>query len=87
MPTIAAGTFSLNCSYFGIPCIGNEKVDTQRICYPDLSVDVEDVEKARNIATKLKSDKDFYKECSDKAKLNYKKYFNKNKFLERINLT
>lgn len=31
MPTIAAGTFSLNCAYFGIPCIGNEKVDTQRI--------------------------------------------------------
>ena len=31
MPTIAAGTFSLNCAYFGIPCIGNIKVDTQRI--------------------------------------------------------
>ena len=31
MPTVAAGTFSLNCAYFGIPCIGNIKVDTQRL--------------------------------------------------------
>jgi hypothetical protein len=23
MPTVAAGTFALNCAYFGIPCIGN----------------------------------------------------------------
>jgi len=29
MPTVAAGTFSLNCAYFGIPCIGNKSVDTQ----------------------------------------------------------
>jgi len=43
MPTIAAGTFSLNCAYFGIPCIGNNKVDTQKICFPELSVDAEDV--------------------------------------------
>ena len=48
MPTIAAGTFSLNCAYFGIPCIGNERVDTQRLCHPDLSVDVDDVEKLVN---------------------------------------
>jgi len=44
MLTIAAGTFSLNCAYFGIPCIGNEKVDTQRLCFPELSVDVENIE-------------------------------------------
>src|ERR1035437_2381739 len=43
MPTVAAGTFSLNCAYFGIPCIGNEKVDTQLAFFPDLSVDVHDV--------------------------------------------
>ena len=56
MPTIAAGTFSLNCAYFGIPCIGNKKVDTQRLCHPELSVDVEDVEKARTLAKMLKED-------------------------------
>ena len=69
MPTVAAGTFSLNCAYFGIPCIGNEKVDTQRICHPNLSVDVDDVEKARTLAKRLKEDQRFYKECSETAKI------------------
>lgn len=68
MPTAAAGTFNLNCAYFGIPCIGNIKVDTQRICYPDLSVDVEDVNRARKLARMLVEDKAFYSYCSDYAK-------------------
>ena len=84
MPTIAAGTFSLNCAYFGIPCIGNEKVDTQRLCYPELSVDVEDIEKARKLAIQLKSDEDFYKQCSDNAKSNYIKHFHISKFKEKF---
>lgn len=75
MPTVAAGTFSLNCAYFGIPCIGNEKVDTQRICHPDLSVDVADVLKARELATKLKYDLDFYSHCSKVAIDNYKSHY------------
>jgi hypothetical protein len=85
MPTIAAGTFSLNCAYFGIPCIGNEKVDTQRLCHPELSVDVEDVEKAALLAERLRDDRDFYEECSKTAKENYKKYYSKELFRERIN--
>ena len=85
MPTIAAGTFSLNCAYFGIPCIGNEKVDTQRLCYPELSVDVEDIETARKIANLLKNDEDFYKQCSENAKSNYIKHFHISHFKERFN--
>ena len=85
MPTIAAGTFSLNCAYFGIPCIGNEKVDTQRLCHPDLAVDVEDVEKAAMLAERLRDDKDFYEECSRAAKENYKKYYNEKLFKEKFN--
>lgn len=85
MPTIAAGTFSLNCAYFGIPCIGNEKVDTQRLCHPNLAVDVEDVEKAASLAQKLKDDKDFYEECSKIAEENYKKYYNVELFKSKIN--
>ena len=85
MPTIAAGTFSLNCAYFGIPCIGNEKVDTQRLCHPDLAVDVEDVIKAATLAERLKDDKDFYEQCSKTAKENYKKYFNKELFIDKLN--
>ena len=85
MPTVAAGTFSLNCAYFGIPCIGNEKVDTQRICHPDLSVDVGDVEKARKLANKLNIDPEFYKECSENAKNNYNAYYKIDKYKEKLN--
>ena len=85
MPTIAAGTFSLNCAYFGIPCIGNEKVDTQRLCHPDLAVDVEDVTNAATLAERLKDDEDFYEQCSKTAKENYKKYFSKELFIDKLN--
>lgn len=78
MPTIAAGTFNLNCAYFGIPCIGNIDSDTQRKCYPDLSIHVDDILSAVELAQKLKNDKEFYNECSIKAKNNYKKYFSEN---------
>lgn len=74
MPTVAAGTFSLNCAYFGIPCIGNVEVDTQRICHPELSIDVNDVEEARNLAIKLRDDSDFYNECSSNSIKKYKNY-------------
>jgi len=75
MPTIAAGTFSLNCAYFGIPCIGNEKVDTQRLCHPELSVDVDDVEQAIYLAKRLKKDELFYEHCSKTSKENYRRYY------------
>ena len=86
MPTIAAGTFSLNCAYFGIPCIGNEKVDTQNICHPQLSVDVDNIEKARFLAKKLKEDKNFYDECSKTSKLIYKNQYTVEKWKSKINL-
>lgn len=85
MPTIAAGTFSLNCAYFGIPCIGNQSVDTQFKCFPKLSVYAEDVYNARNFAKRLYTDSLFYKEVSEVAKTNYKKYFSKEKYLEHMN--
>jgi|TARA_R110001606_G_scaffold390351_3_gene557234 hypothetical protein len=84
MPTVAAGTFSLNCAYFGIPCIGNVKVDTQRICFPDLSVDIDDIESANKIADRLKTDEDFYNKCSKKALKNYKKYFKEETFKKKM---
>ena len=86
MPTIAAGTFSLNCAYFGIPCIGNEKVDTQRLCHPELSVDVEDVEHAAQLAQRLVDEPEFYQQCSNAAKANYEKYYNIEVWKGRINL-
>ena len=85
MPTIAAGTFSLNCAYFGIPCIGNEKVDTQRLCHPDLSVDVEDVEKARKLAKRLKEDNTFYTACSKTSKEMYKEFYTLDRYKRKLN--
>lgn len=86
MPTIAAGSFSLNCAYFGIPCIGNKKVDTQRLCYPDLSIDVDDIEKAYTLTQRLKEDKEFYNECSNKSKIMYRKHYDIKNWRKNINI-
>lgn len=75
MPTIAAGTFALNCAYLGIPCIGNREVDTQKLCHSNLSVDVNDVQRAVELAKQLKEDKLFYEECSYQAKKNYQLFY------------
>ena len=75
MPTVAAGTFALNCAYFGIPCIGNANVDTQMLCHPLLSVDVADIDEARRLAIQLRDDKEFYNYCSKEAKANYEDFF------------
>lgn len=85
MPTIAAGTFYLNCAYFGIPCIGNKFVDTQRICFPELSVDVSDVYSANVLVDKLKNDSTFYEECSNYAKEAYLKHFGVESFKNHFN--
>jgi hypothetical protein len=84
MPTVAAGTFSLNCAYFGIPTIGNVKVDTQRVCHPKLSVEVDDIESAGRVANLLKNDRDFYLECSTECKKNYKDSFSIKLFKSHI---
>lgn len=84
MPNITAGTFSLNCSFFGIPCIGYVESDTQRICQPKLSVERFDLESARNLARLLKKDTDFYNECSKEAMENHDKYFSEQSFLEHM---
>jgi len=84
MPTVAAGTFALNCAYFGIPCIGNMDVDTQMLCHPSLSVMVNDLEAAREMAIQLRDDKEFYNQCSEIAKSNYEACFSQSVWTERI---
>lgn len=84
MPTAAAGTFSLNCSYFGIPCVGNQKVDTQRILQPELSVDVDDLKTARKLIKKLRTNKNFYARCSADVKENYKKFYGIDRWKEHM---
>ena len=84
MSTVAAGTFSLNCAYFGIPCIGNVEVDTQRICHPELSVHVGDIQRARELVLKLSRDNDFYNECSNSSVNNFKSKYSINNFIEKM---
>jgi len=81
MRTHAAGTFSLNCAYLGIPCIGYKGLDTQELCHPNLTVELGDLTTARQYALALKNDNSFYDECSKTAKENYKKYFSEEQFL------
>ena len=83
MPTVAAGTFSLNCAYFGIPVIGNEKVDTQRLLHPQLSVEVNDLESAMIIAEMLK-DPTFYKKKSEEARDNYQTLYTKEVWVKEM---
>ena len=85
MPTVAAGTFSLNCAYYGIPCIGNDKVDTQLEFFPDLSVDVHDVFQARHQAILLLN-KDYYEGASHHAKKKFKEsvHSNMDKWLSKM---
>ena len=72
MPTWAAGTFTLNCAYHGIPCIGYKGLDTQEKLHPSLSVEYGDVNMARSLASRLHNDNDFYETCVDECRTLYK---------------
>jgi hypothetical protein len=80
MRTHAAGTFALNCSYLGIPCIGYEGLDTQRILHPNLTVKDGDLDQARTILYKLWNDVGFYKENSILTKQLYKEKYHEDIF-------
>tara|TARA_R100000152_G_C6765295_1_gene190092 strand:- start:42 stop:992 length:951 start_codon:yes stop_codon:yes gene_type:complete len=82
--TPSAGSFNLNCSYLGIPCIGYDNVNTQKVLHPTLSVEEGDIKKAKQLAKKLK-DKDFYNECSRETKNLYEKYYSEKVFKTKIN--
>ena len=84
MPTIAAGTFAMNCGFLGIPCIGYKEADTQRKIHPRLSVDIGDLESARKLALALRDDKDFYNECAAEARNNYKELISEAQFLTKM---
>ena len=84
MRTWAAGTFSLNCAYLGIPCIGYNQLDTQRICFPELSVELGDLRTARQKAKHLKENQEFYRYCSEYAKKAYWDNFREEVFINKF---
>ena len=82
MRTHAAGTFAMNCAFHGIPCIGYRGLDTQELLHSNTMVDVGDLYEAKNIATKLKDDVDFYEECSSLSKEGFKKHYNEEAWIK-----
>ena len=83
-PNTIGGTFYLNCAYLGIPCIGNKHTNTQKLCFPDLSVEPHDLKKAKKLAEKLRNNAEFYVNCSTKAIENYKKYFSEDSYIKHM---
>jgi len=80
MRTHAAGTFALNCAYLGIPCIGYEGLNTQEKCHPDLTVKLGDLATAKKLLILLKTDQNFYNNCSNISQKNYTEYYTESKF-------
>lgn len=84
MRTFAAGTFSLNCAILGIPCLGWDVMDTQRLCFPELSVPLGDLTEARRVARHLKTNELFYNHVSAYAKQMAYKEFGEETFLKNF---
>tara|TARA_R110000744_G_scaffold33531_4_gene78712 strand:- start:536 stop:1168 length:633 start_codon:yes stop_codon:yes gene_type:complete len=83
--TGGAGSFNLNCAYLGIPCIGLKALETQNLCFPDLSIDDVDLKKGKELVYKLKNDKVFYDYCVQQGQENHAKHFAETKFVITIN--
>jgi len=86
MRTHAAGTFAMNCSYLGIPCVGYNGLDTQRILHPTLSVDDGDLETARLLVNKLWNNLDFYQENCILTNELYKKNYRESVFIKNLKM-
>ena len=81
--TAAAGTFNLNCSFHGIPCIAYSNSNTQRILHPLTTVELGEIDKAKEIANKLKDDK-FYELCMKTTQKRYEAHYSEEKFFSHI---
>ena len=75
--TASAGTFNLNCSFHGIPCIGYSNVNTQDILHPLTTVN------AKHIARKLKDEK-FYNLCSETTIKRYEAFYTEKIFVKSV---
>ena len=83
MRTHAAGTFALNCSYLGIPCIGYRGLDTQEYLHPYTTVELGDVKAAGEMVRKL-ADPTFYNTCSEETLFLYKENYYEDVFKKRF---
>ena len=79
--TASAGTFNLNCSFHGIPCIGYSNLNTQRILHPLTTVELGQIDRAKEIARKLK-DETFYNLCQETTQKRFEMYYSEKVFVE-----
>lgn len=84
MRTIAANTFSLNCAALGIPCLGWNTADCQKICFPELSANMGDLQEIRRLAKHLYTNKLFYDHVSAYAIKSWNDNYSEEKFLEKF---
>lgn len=84
MRTIAAASFSLNAAWLGIPTIGWDVQDTQRFCFPELSVPMGDMVAARKMAKHLAENDLFYRHCAEYAKKMAIDIYDESEFLSRF---
>lgn len=56
------GRMSIESAALGIPCIGSCTVESQRVLWPELTIDPYDIKKIRELSDRLYDDKDFYDE-------------------------
>tara|TARA_B100001094_G_scaffold190312_1_gene184310 strand:+ start:749 stop:1705 length:957 start_codon:yes stop_codon:yes gene_type:complete len=75
MRTHAAGTFSMNCGFHGIPCIGYKGLDTQELLHPLTTVEVGDLDEAKRIGRKLQESEKFYNLCSETIRKRFNEYY------------
>ena len=73
-----------NCSYLGIPCVGYEYLDTQRLLHPFLTVSESNLSKAVDLIERLKQGTAFYVNCVQETKDRYQTYYGEKVFLEKF---
>ena len=82
MRTHAAGTFAMNCGFHGIPCVGYKGLDTQELLHPNTTIEVGNLNMAKEIAIKLKNDDEFYNECSKESLYRFSEYYTEETWLK-----
>jgi len=82
MRTHAAGTFAMNLAYHKIPCVGYRGLDTQEKIHLNTTVEVGDLEHAKEITLRLQNDESFYNECSEIVGERFKQLYTEEKWLQ-----
>ena len=82
--TPAAGTFNLNLSFHGIPCIGYDNLNTQAMLHPETTVKDGHVDEALELADRLNTDIGFYEKCSRDTRRLYEQHYSEEVFVKNM---